>query len=47
MRLDEHLITGIVLGVVAGLFLTAQLAPYSALFLIGAIILVMRYMHAK
>ena len=47
MRLDEHLITGICLGVVAGLFFTAQLVPYTALFVIGAVVLIMRYLHAK
>jgi F0F1-type ATP synthase assembly protein I len=47
MRLDEHLITGIFLGVVVGLFYTAQLAPYTALFLIGTIVLILRYLHAK
>jgi len=47
MRLDEHLITGIFLGVVAGLFFTAQLVPYTALFVIGMAILILRYLHAK
>jgi F0F1-type ATP synthase assembly protein I len=47
MRLDENLITGIFLGVIVGLFYTAQLLPYSALFLIGGIVLVLRYLHAK
>ncbi|OGW90042.1 MAG: hypothetical protein A3A73_03800 [Omnitrophica bacterium RIFCSPLOWO2_01_FULL_50_24] len=47
MRLDEHLMTGIFLGVVVGLFYTAQLAPYATFFLIGTIVLVLRYLHAK
>jgi F0F1-type ATP synthase assembly protein I len=45
MKLDEHLITGIFLGVVVGLFYTAQLVPYTALFLIGTIVLILRYVH--
>jgi F0F1-type ATP synthase assembly protein I len=47
MKLDEHLITGIFLGVVVGLFYTAQLVPYTALFLIGSIVLILRYLHAR
>lgn len=47
MRLDEHLVTGIVLGVSVGLFFTAELAPYTALFLIGSIIMILRYLHAR
>ena len=47
MRLDEHLVTGIFLGVVAGLFFTAQLVPYTPLFAIGTVILIMRYLHAR
>ena len=47
MRLDEHLITGIFLGVVVGLFFTAGLVPYLPLFVIGSVILIMRYLHAK
>ena len=47
MRLDEHLITGIFVGVVSGLFFTAQLVPYTPLFVIGSVILIMRYLHAK
>ena len=47
MKLDKSLITGIVLGVVAGLFFTAQLVPYTALFVIGMAILILRYLHAK
>jgi len=47
MRIDEHLLTGIILGVVVGLFFTAQLAPYGHVLLIGAFILVMRRYLAK
>jgi len=47
MRLDGHLITGIFIGVLAGLFFTAQLVPHTQLLVIGTVILVMRYLVAK
>ncbi|OGX03061.1 MAG: hypothetical protein A3G87_05305 [Omnitrophica bacterium RIFCSPLOWO2_12_FULL_50_11] len=47
MKLDEHLITGILLGVIVGLFFTEGLAPYTALFVLGGILMVLRYLHAK
>lgn len=47
MKLDEHLITGVLLGVIVGLFFTEGLAPYTALFVLGAILMVLRYLHAK
>jgi len=45
MKIDNHLVTGLVLGVVAGLHFTAQLAPYTTLFLIVAIIMGLRYLR--
>ena len=45
MRLDKSLITGIVLGIVAGLFFTAQLVPFTQLLVIVGVVLIMRYLH--
>ncbi len=45
MKLDKSLITGIVLGTVAGLFFTAQLIPFTQLLVIVSVVLIMRYMR--
>ena len=45
MKLDKSLITGIVLGVVAGLFFTAQLVPFTQILVIVSVVLLMRYLH--
>jgi hypothetical protein len=45
MKPDKSLITGIVLGIVAGLFFTAQLVPFSHLLVIISVVLVMRYLR--
>ena len=45
MKLDKSLITGIVLGVVAGLFFTAQLVPFTQILVIVSVVLIMRYLH--
>lgn len=45
MKLDKNLITGIVLGAVAGLFFTAQLVPFTHLLVIVSVVLIMRYMR--
>ena len=45
MKPDKSLITGIVLGVVAGLFFTAQLVPFTQLLVIVSVVLLMRYMR--
>jgi len=45
MKLDKNLITGIVLGIVAGLFFTAQLVPFTQLLVIVSVVLIMRYLH--
>ena len=43
MKLDKHLIAGITLGVFVGLHFSAQLAPYAIIFMIAAVVLVLRY----
>ena len=45
MKLDKSLITGIVLGAVAGLFFTAQLVPFTHILVIVSVILLMRYLR--
>ena len=45
MKLDKSLITGGVLGIVAGLFFTAQLVPFTQLLVIVSVVLIMRYLH--
>ena len=46
MRFDISLITGIFIGVTVGLLYTGQLAAYLPFFVIGEVILVLRYLHA-
>ena len=45
MKLDKSLMTGIVLGIIAGLFFTAQLVPFTQLLVIVSVVLIMRYLH--
>ena len=45
MKLDKSLITGIVLGIVAGLFFTAQLVAFTQILVIVSVVLLMRYLH--
>ena len=45
MKLDKSLITGIVLGIVGGLFFTAQLVPFTQILVIVSVVLLMRYLH--
>ena len=47
MKIDKHLITGMFLGVVFGLHYTSVLTPYATLFLIGAIILLVKVVLEK
>lgn len=46
MKFDVSLITGIFLGVTVGLIYTGQLVAYLPFFVIGAVILILRYLHA-
>lgn len=46
MKLDLSLITGIFIGVTVGLWYTGNLVAYLPFFVIGAVILVLRYLHA-
>ncbi|MBI2167758.1 MAG: hypothetical protein HYU34_05945 [Candidatus Omnitrophica bacterium] len=46
MKFDLSLITGIFLGVTVGLVYTGQLVAYLPFFVIGAVILILRYLHA-
>jgi len=45
MKLDKSLMTGIVLGIVAGLFFTAQLVPFTHILVIVSVVLIMRYLR--
>ena len=47
MSFDHSLITGMFLGVTIGLWYTTQLTAYLPFFVIGAVILLIRYIHAK
>ena len=47
MRFDDSLITGLFLGVIMGLWYTANLTAYLPFFVIGAVILLLRYIHAR
>jgi hypothetical protein len=47
MRLDGHLVTGIFLGVLAGIFFTESLVVHKQLLVIATVILTMRYIVAK
>lgn len=47
MHLDHSLIMGMFLGVVVALWYGAQLTPYLPLFIIGAVVLLIRYITAK
>ncbi|GEM_PF-1008422 len=46
MKFDGSLLTGIFLGVTVGLMYTGQLTAYLPFFVIGAVILILRYLHA-
>lgn len=46
MKFDLSLITGIFIGVTVGLLYTGQLATYLPFFVLGAVILILRYLHA-
>lgn len=46
MKFDLSLITGIFLGVTVGLLYTGTLTAYVPFFVIGAVILILRYLHA-
>lgn len=46
MKFDLSLITGIFIGVTVGLLYTGQLATYLPFFVIGGVILILRYLHA-
>ena len=46
MKFDVSLITGMFLGVTVGLIYTGQLMAYLPFFVIGAVILILRYLHA-
>jgi len=45
MKLDKTLVTGIVLGIVAGLSFSPHLAPFKEFLVIGAVVLLMRYVR--
>jgi hypothetical protein len=45
MKFDLSLITGIFIGVTVGLLYTGQLVTYLPFFVIGAVILILRYLH--
>lgn len=47
MSFDHSLITGMFIGVTLGLWYTTSLAAYLPFFVLGAIILLIRYIHAK
>jgi len=47
MSFDHSLITGMFLGVTIGLWYTASLTAYLPFFVIAAVILLIRYIHAK
>lgn len=46
MKFDVSLITGIFLGVTVGLIYTGHLTTYLPFFVIGSVILILRYLHA-
>lgn len=46
MKFDLSLITGIFIGVTVGLVYTGQLATYLPFFVIGGVVLILRYLHA-
>ena len=46
MKFDLSLITGIFVGVTVGLIYTGQLDTYLPFFVIGTVILILRYLHA-
>ena len=46
MKFDLSLLTGIFLGVTVALLYTGHLVTYLPFFVIGAVILVLRYLHA-
>lgn len=47
MSFDNSLITGMFLGLTIGLWYTASLTAYLPFFVIGAVILLIRYVHSK
>ena len=46
MKFDLSLITGIFIGATVGLLYTGQLTTYMPFFVIGTVILILRYLHA-
>jgi len=46
VKFDLSMITGIFIGVTVGLLYTGQLATYVPFFVIGSVILILRYLHA-
>ena len=47
MSFDHSLITGMFIGLTIGLWYTASLTAYLPFFVIGAVILLLRYVHGK
>ena len=45
MKFDLSLITGIFFGATIGLMYTGQLVHYLPFFVIGTVILILRYLH--
>ena len=46
MKFDLSLITGVFIGLTVGLVYTGQLTTYVPFFVIGSVILILRYLHA-
>lgn len=46
MKFDLSLLTGIFIGLTVGLVYTGTLTTYLPFFVIGAVILLLRYLHA-
>ncbi len=47
MKLDTSLIMGIFIGVTVGLLYSGLLVGYLPFFIIGTVVLVLRYLHAR
>lgn len=47
MKLDQSLIMGIFIGVTVGLLYSGLLVGYLPFFIIGTVVLVLRYLHAR
>jgi len=47
MNIDHGLVMGLILGVTVGLWYSAELTAYLPFFVIGALIYILRYIHAK